>query len=114
MPPINTSNSRNTEYYVYIKYMLVADLQVDCVISPPLYEDWVQLCMFVGHPGLREREKDFIYGGMSSTKDGYIQDTTDYFNDLKERGIVESFLLEVEENDDYQLEDMEDHPVGTN
>jgi len=47
---------------------------------------------------LKEKEMDFIYGGLKMTIDGMLENLHNYFEDLKKDKIIEYYLFDVKEN----------------
>lgn len=97
--PVNTSNNINVEYLIYIKYKWGDENYIPdkFIICPPNYQDWTQLVTYLGY-NLKEKEMDFIYGGLKMTIDGMLENLHNYFEDLKKDKIIEYYLFDVKEN----------------
>lgn len=101
--PVNTCHIRNTEYYMYIKYTWKTPITLNYLVSLPCFQDWNQLCMYLGHPSLGENEMDFIYGGKESSMNGMVENVKNYFHSLIDQEIIEKYNYEIELNDTYSL-----------
>lgn len=94
--PVPTGANPDTEMLMYIKYKF-SDTAPDVVmIAPPCVKEWDQICMYLGHPDLEEREMDFIYGGSSNMLNRMKKKVIKYFRDLKEQGIIESYMYDIQ------------------
>ena len=98
-PPISTGHDPNTEMFLYIKYRWKEDA-LD-VVCPPAYADWKQLCMYLGHPDLKQGEMDFVYGGLQATSKGMEDAIVLYFENIK-GFLIETYEYDFAFNDDYQ------------
>lgn len=97
--PIVTNYDNNVEYLIYIKYKwgdknCIPD---NFIILPPVYADWRQLVTYLGY-NLKPKEMDFIYGGFKDSIVGMIDNLYNYFQDLKEEGIIEYYNFDVKYN----------------
>lgn len=95
--PVQTGANPDTEMLMYIKYKFSYTAPHGIMINPPCVKQWNQICMFLGHPSLEEREMDFLYGGSSNMLKKMKKKVKNYFENLKEQGIIESYMYDIEE-----------------
>ena len=99
--PVPTSADPNTETFIYIKYGVTNTIPDGTIILPPKVEEWSQLCMYLGHPSLRDNERDFIYGGSAKMCAQMVDAIVTYFEELLSQNIVESYDYDVADNEEY-------------
>lgn len=109
--PINTGHSVNTQWYAYVRYRWPQTAPPGSVVCPPAHKDWKQLCSYLGHPSLKEREADFIYGGADDTKRDMEGVITDHLSRHLRDGVIDWYDVEWTINDEYEGVD-EVVPVG--